>query len=298
MYRSSLLFVAFVSTAAFAPRFATAAPSYFAGARIQLGDDSVTEDRKPAGSEPRSAFVVSGGTDASASSNRFQVNAAGGGGEFVFVNAGAEYKEMFTTGGGPNNPIFGTVEVTAAYAVTAPTGSADYANANLSLYNNRGQADSDAVQVENRASQNGTLTASITGDITFGFEVVINTGVQLSHSDTHRAMGHVAITSITVDGQPLLLGELPGDYNGDGVVDAADYVVWRKNVGLNTTLPNDSTPGVTQQDYDAWRSNYGRSAPASGSGLIGIEKVPEPATAVMLVMIGLAISTSRSAMRR
>ena len=33
-----------------------------------------------------------------------------------------------------------------------------------------------------------------------------------------------------------------GDYNNDGIVDAADYVLWRSMVG--TELPNDSTPGT------------------------------------------------------
>ena len=37
---------------------------------------------------------------------------------------------------------------------------------------------------------------------------------------------------------------LPGDYNQNGVVDAADYVLWRKNNNTAITLPNDSTPGT------------------------------------------------------
>ena len=46
---------------------------------------------------------------------------------------------------------------------------------------------------------------------------------------------------------------LPGDYNNDGTVDAADYVVWRKNDG-------------TQGGYDTWRANFGQPLPGSGSG--------------------------------
>ena len=30
-----------------------------------------------------------------------------------------------------------------------------------------------------------------------------------------------------------------GDYNNNGKVDAADYVLWRNNVGTTTVLPND-----------------------------------------------------------
>jgi hypothetical protein len=67
-----------------------------------------------------------------------------------------------------------------------------------------------------------------------------------------------------------------GDYNNNGTVDAADYVVWRNNLNTTTTLPNDSTPGmVTQEDYNIWRSNFGVTA-GSGSGLAQSATVPEP----------------------
>jgi hypothetical protein len=54
--------------------------------------------------------------------------------------------------------------------------------------------------------------------------------------------------------------QLLGDYNDNGTVDVADYVVWRNALGSAVVLPNDSTPGtVTQADYDVWRANFGRS---------------------------------------
>jgi hypothetical protein len=40
---------------------------------------------------------------------------------------------------------------------------------------------------------------------------------------------------------------LPGDFNGDNVVNAGDYVAWRKT---------DGTPG----GYNTWRANFGESA--------------------------------------
>jgi hypothetical protein len=43
-------------------------------------------------------------------------------------------------------------------------------------------------------------------------------------------------------------GGIAGDYNDNGVVDAADYVLWRDNLGLTTVLPNDPTPGMVTQD--------------------------------------------------
>jgi hypothetical protein len=71
-------------------------------------------------------------------------------------------------------------------------------------------------------------------------------------------------------------GSIIGDYNGNGTVDAADYIVWRKNLGTSNALPNDSTPGmVTSEDYNAWRANFGKNAPV-GAGLASEAAVPEP----------------------
>jgi hypothetical protein len=72
------------------------------------------------------------------------------------------------------------------------------------------------------------------------------------------------------------VGPLPGDFNGDNVVDAADYVVWRK--GLGTTY--------TQDDYNTWRTNFGRSFSfsVSGSGASANAVVPEPASITVCVV--------------
>jgi hypothetical protein len=73
----------------------------------------------------------------------------------------------------------------------------------------------------------------------------------------------------------------PGDYNRDGVVDAADYVVWRH--GLGTTY--------TQADYDVWRANFGQTI-GSGGALPSADPlpigVPEPATLTLLIMAMVA----------
>jgi PEP-CTERM motif len=71
---------------------------------------------------------------------------------------------------------------------------------------------------------------------------------------------------------------LAGDYNGNGVVDAADYTVWRDKLGQSVTIPGDTTPGtVVQADYDVWKNNFGAHA-GSGSGALSVGAVPEPAT--------------------
>ena len=63
----------------------------------------------------------------------------------------------------------------------------------------------------------------------------------------------------TQPGVSILAGDLapgtPGDYNGNGKVDGADYVVWRNGGPLqNETF----TPGsTTPEDYTAWRASFG-----------------------------------------
>jgi hypothetical protein len=83
---------------------------------------------------------------------------------------------------------------------------------------------------------------------------------------------------------------LAGDYNNDGIVNAADYVIWKKNVGQpSQTLPNDTT-GVLigQAQYDLWRSNFGNTMAVPGSGAVEIASgIPEPSS-VSLLALGLA----------
>ncbi|HEY4232122.1 MAG TPA: alpha-L-arabinofuranosidase C-terminal domain-containing protein [Lacipirellulaceae bacterium] len=83
-----------------------------------------------------------------------------------------------------------------------------------------------------------------------------------------------------------LVPYLPGDYNSDGIVDAADYSVWRDHFGQTFQLPNEvtgTTPGtVTAEDYDAWKAHFGNTL--SGSGAADHLAVPEPASGVLFIL--------------
>jgi subtilisin family serine protease len=70
---------------------------------------------------------------------------------------------------------------------------------------------------------------------------------------------------------------LAGDYNSDGNVDSADYVVWRRHNNTNTVLPNDSTPGtVSQEDFTVWKANYGNTSLGGGGGAVAGESSMGP----------------------
>jgi hypothetical protein len=74
----------------------------------------------------------------------------------------------------------------------------------------------------------------------------------------------------------LSAANIPGDYNGDGKVNGADYVLWRRDP---------ASYGGDPAGYTAWRMNFG-DPPGSGSGLAG-ESVPEPASGGLLLLFAV-----------
>ncbi len=82
------------------------------------------------------------------------------------------------------------------------------------------------------------------------------------------------LQSVAAD-QYLTVTFLPGDYSGDGVVDAADYTVWRDGLGDQ----------FVQSDYDVWLANYGSPLVSRATST-----VPEPVglAAALLGVIAIA----------
>jgi Dockerin type I domain len=90
---------------------------------------------------------------------------------------------------------------------------------------------------------------------------------------------------------------VPGDYNGNGVVDAADYTVWRDHLGQTYQLtnedPNNMDGQVTSADYAFWKAHFGETA--AGGGALTQHAVPEPVTVCLLLFAVLAILSRRFA---
>jgi len=93
-------------------------------------------------------------------------------------------------------------------------------------------------------------------------------GSGIFNRNTTTATDPDTVTALT--GGPVL----PGDFNGDGSVDAADYVVWRKGL-------------AAPMDYDAWSSNFGRTL---DGGSAASTSAPEPPALVMLIIGIFAMS--------
>jgi hypothetical protein len=117
--------------------------------------------------------------------------------------------------------------------------------------------------------------------------------VAFNTSSIGSKSGTITITS-TNQGIPVgtinipisFLVVLPGDYNGDGVVDAEDYVVWQKNSGLTGGATyakgdGDRDGNVTLADYNIWRSHFGQTASGAGSGVNLASAVPEPSSILL-----------------
>ncbi len=109
------------------------------------------------------------------------------------------------------------------------------------------------------------------------------------NTEGKRLIWDFAGTLTTVTPQAVLVG----DYNSNGFVDAADYVIWRKTLGTNYDLPNRAlgiTGDVSPDDFTAWRASFGNITGASASGAAEtFSAIPEP-TGLSLVVISTVIS--------
>lgn len=81
---------------------------------------------------------------------------------------------------------------------------------------------------------------------------------------------------------------LPGDFNDDGLVDAADYTVWRDRLGEPADmLPNDINGGVIgEAQYQTWAAHFGGPAEEMGT------PVPEPVASTLVLMIASCLDAA------
>jgi hypothetical protein len=80
---------------------------------------------------------------------------------------------------------------------------------------------------------------------------------------------------------------LAGDFNGDGFVNLADYTVWRDGLDGN----------YTASDYDLWKQNFGRSIHDPAPEATSPASVPEPATALLALVLACLPMLARRAWR-
>jgi hypothetical protein len=129
---------------------------------------------------------------------------------------------------------------------------------------------------------NGTAASAVDlhSYMSSDFTGSIASGIAADGTIVGTAFGHVDCGDCAVLWTPVP-DPIPGDYNQNGTVDAADYTVWRKNDG-------------TQAGYNAWRANFGALLP--GSGVSVLTAIPEP-SALALVAVCSAVVGRRTQRR-
>jgi len=95
------------------------------------------------------------------------------------------------------------------------------------------------------------------------------------------ATGGARIDKGAVEVQPIG-PPLPGDYDQDGVVDAADYTVWRDALGQNVAMfdgaDGDGNGMVGANDYVVWKTHFGETLPPGAGGASGAPEIAEMTT--------------------
>ena len=151
----------------------------------------------------------------------------------------------------------------------------------------------DTLDITGHATLDGTLSVSLLN----GFTPASGTAFEILHADSgisgffdNLSFPPGPAWAFVDTGFSIFLiapgPALPGDFNANGVVDAADYVLWR-NGG---PLANDTTPGVQPADYDVWQAHFGQTV---GSGAGTSAAVPEPASMLLLFMASLSAFATR-----
>jgi hypothetical protein len=126
-----------------------------------------------------------------------------------------------------------------------------------------------------------------------GFSSPVGSSASAALNDAGQVAWQAVFTAVSGGGTAVFLTTLPaqpgddldGDYNDDGIVDAADYVVWRKFDTTSTDLPNDPNPlPIDIDQYNTWRAHFNEADPGNGSS----NSVPEPTVLVLAATIAMS----------
>ncbi len=116
---------------------------------------------------------------------------------------------------------------------------------------------------------NALLDTSVPGDFSATYTLNLS-GENLPGEQTQQ---------LTLTLLANVVASLTGDYNGNGIVDAADYTIWKDTLGsmVDLSADGDGNGTVDAADYTVWANNFGATSAFSST-------VPEPATWLLSVL--------------
>jgi hypothetical protein len=101
---------------------------------------------------------------------------------------------------------------------------------------------------------------------------------------------NVPIANALVFAMPGVSPVLPGDYDGNGMVNSADYDKWKQDFGTSVTASTGADGNgngvIDAADYTVWRDHFTAGA---GAGLGAATAVPEPGSAVTCAIVVFAL---------
>lgn len=194
---------------------------------------------------------------------------------------------------------FGTVTLGAV----VPTFSFDLFNlettagftAGLDLDSIAGSGDTAALATNLNLFQGAASLAAGAG---YGFTAALNTSAAGTFSATYTlnfsdenlpGAASVGAMTLTLSGVVADVGMENGDFNGDEVVDGADFLAWQRGVGGMASLANgdaNADGAVDAADLAIWSEQFG----GGGGAIAG---VPEPTAACLAAIAFIAAAAGR-----
>jgi len=137
-------------------------------------------------------------------------------------------------------------------------------------------------------SLSSTLTWGGAYDVDGGNQPIAGTDGLLAQGGTNYVGYAGSITKTAI----------PGDANLNGVVNITDFGTWQTNNGMAGFWQNadfNGTGAVNITDFGIWQTNNGMSATPPGGGAAGLASagVPEPTSAVLMLMAGTLLLVAR-----
>jgi peptidyl-prolyl cis-trans isomerase A (cyclophilin A) len=144
---------------------------------------------------------------------------------------------------------------------------------------------------------NGMTVVDAIGDLPlppeFGFSIGSPFSELPLRNFTGNSISQIRVANTVTVTSVHTLNFAKGDYDFNGKVDSADYMVWKNSFGSTTAAEADGNGNgkVDAADYTIWRDSFGQmSGPGSGSA----SGVPEPASfALLLLAAGVLLVWSR-----